>query len=728
MASLKDTVISGSLRVTDTIFVNNESLTKLDCSWLRVINNSSNNTDDAMVYLETKTSNDWALKIDKGSYSAGFYIVGTGTQLLNINQKFIIDDAQTYIKNTLILQNNGTAPCIWFRGASNTKSHGYIGIVWNNPGSGDLFYDARCRFCTYSYNSSSKARLDYYEYFDLPVVTAGLTANQAYSILTTKNTVTVGQGGTGTTTFASGELLIGNGTSAIGTRQIINNTSVGVLGWVTSATTASNLRIVNVNTLAYWNGAYNNTNSNLTYCVKGAFGNACTYAVDDATANGALGTGTGLTTERSVYYGLVTVNNASQTRATGIYAPTSAGTANQILVSVGGTSAPTWKATASGAAYATSSNGALTFGTLPIAQGGTGTSTAPTQWGIIYASSTTAYASTEAGTAGYLLQSNATSAPSWIQATDANTGSTIVKRDASGNFSAGTITASLSGNATTATTASYLSAPNEAGIESDQYGNFKHKRSTNTDYWQIQNSAGTTKFSVYPETGKVVVTGDIVTASGGRVGGSGGALYLGNSDNSNWVLTQDICSHTGSGDTYWSARANGTGHFKSVYGAVWNDYAEMRNVPEAQLNINRICDEKGEIERDYPYAGRCVSEIGNGEMKLTNKRMQKGCKIISDTFGFCIGETENCKTPIAVTGRVLAYPLESLKECTKHIGDFVCSGPNGTVSIMTSLEAIRHPESIIGTISEIPTYEIWHCGNKVTKPIQVNNRIWIYVR
>src|SRR5687768_290361 len=38
-------------------------------------------------------------------------------------------------------------------------------------------------------------------------------------------------------------------------------------------------------------------------------------------------------------------------------------------------------------------------------------------------------------------------------ATDAGTAGTIVKRDASGNFSAGTITAALSGNATTATTA-----------------------------------------------------------------------------------------------------------------------------------------------------------------------------------------------------------------------------------------------------------------------------------
>jgi hypothetical protein len=47
------------------------------------------------------------------------------------------------------------------------------------------------------------------------------------------------------------------------------------------------------------------------------------------------------------------------------------------------------------------------------------------------------------------IQSQANSAT--ITATDSNTGSTIVQRNASGNFSAGTITAALSGNATTAT-------------------------------------------------------------------------------------------------------------------------------------------------------------------------------------------------------------------------------------------------------------------------------------
>ena len=61
-----------------------------------------------------------------------------------------------------------------------------------------------------------------------------------------------------------------------------------------------------------------------------------------------------------------------------------------------------------------------------------------------------------AGTSGQVLRSNGAAAPSWLTATNANTASAIVQRDASGNFSAGTITAALSGTATTATTATNL--------------------------------------------------------------------------------------------------------------------------------------------------------------------------------------------------------------------------------------------------------------------------------
>src|SRR6056300_1934568 len=57
-----------------------------------------------------------------------------------------------------------------------------------------------------------------------------------------------------------------------------------------------------------------------------------------------------------------------------------------------------------------------------------------------------------------------------VDATDANTASKVVARDASGNFSAGTITASLSGNATSAdqvnntlTVGSYLTGDNFDG-------------------------------------------------------------------------------------------------------------------------------------------------------------------------------------------------------------------------------------------------------------------------
>lgn len=106
--------------------------------------------------------------------------------------------------------------------------------------------------------------------------------------------------------------LVTDANKNIISRGILNNTTTGALGWNSSGNThADNLRFITANTLAYWNGAYSSTSSNLAYCNKGAFGNAVTYGVDDATANGALSTGTGLTTERSVYYGLVTVNNAS---------------------------------------------------------------------------------------------------------------------------------------------------------------------------------------------------------------------------------------------------------------------------------------------------------------------------------------------------------------------------------------------------------------------------------
>jgi len=111
-----------------------------------------------------------------------------------------------------------------------------------------------------------------------------------------------------------------------------------------------------------------------------------------------------------------------------------AGTANYILQS-NGASAPSWTGFFNGTCYqanlattATSAGKATNVsnglaGSLPY-------QTAPNTTGF-----------TSVGASGQILTSGGTAAPSWTTSTDANTASAIVKRDASGNFSAGAITA-----------------------------------------------------------------------------------------------------------------------------------------------------------------------------------------------------------------------------------------------------------------------------------------------
>ena len=146
----------------------------------------------------------------------------------------------------------------------------------------------------------------------------------------------------------------------------------------------------------------------------------------------------------------------------------------------------------------------------------------------------------------------------------------------------------------------------------------------------------------------------------------------------------------------------GTFQAGAVWGAVWNDYAEFRKAESIE-------------------PGRCVIEHSSAEMKLSTERLQPGAEIISDTFGFAIGETDECKTPIASSGRVLAYPYEDRN--SYPLGAAVCSGPNGTISLMTREEIKEYPERIIGTVSEIPNYEEWGTGK-----VKVNGRIWIRIR
>lgn len=156
--------------------------------------------------------------------------------------------------------------------------------------------------------------------------------------------------------------------------------------------------------------------------------------------------------------------------------------------------------------------------------------------------------------------------------------------------------------------------------------------------------------------------------------------------------------------------ASGLDYVESVYtqdnvlfGAAWNDYAEFR----AQKEI---------IEPGY-----CVASNDNGQVYKTTEKYQACDGIVSDTYGFAIGETKESNTPLAVAGRVLAY-FEGNRE-DYHAGDTVCAGPNGKICKMTREEIHEWPDRIIGIVSEIPQYETWGENN-----IKVNNRIWIKIK
>lgn len=73
------------------------------------------------------------------------------------------------------------------------------------------------------------------------------------------------------------------------------------------------------------------------------------------------------------------------------------------------------------------------------------------------------------------------------------------------------------------------------------------------NYYSNKRSNGTLKFP-----GITTITPDAAA----RIGGSGGDLYLGNGNNSNWVKVQDICSQAGS--TYWQISQSGNASFKSL--------------------------------------------------------------------------------------------------------------------------------------------------------------------
>ena len=195
--------------------------------------------------------------------------------------------------------------------------------------------------------------------------------------------------------------------------------------------------------------------------------------------------------------------------------------------------------------------------------------------------------------------------------------------------------------------------------------------------------------------------------SAGALDGSGGRISLRPATTGN--NTAIIEMRYDSGDRLYFRPDNGWGVYLDLANGVFNagtsnDFAEYRQcAPLLQ-------------------PGQCVQENDNGIMTSTAARLVPGASIISDTYGFIQGETLFAKTPIAVAGRVLAYPFQDRKNY--HAGMAVCSAPNGKVDIMSREEIQQYPDCIVGYVSEVPTYEYWGVNNRV----KVDGRIWIKIK
>ena len=103
----------------------------------------------------------------------------------------------------------------------------------------------------------------------------------------------------------------------------------------------------------------------------------------------------------------------------------------------------------------------------------------------------------------------------------------------------------------------------ETAWDWNKWAGLKYTHSNKTIYLGIaDNSVFNANSAQSNGTLRLAGITTITPDSGARIGGSGGDLYLGNANNSNWVKVQDICSHNGS--NYWYIYQSGNAHFSNI--------------------------------------------------------------------------------------------------------------------------------------------------------------------
>ena len=301
-------------------------------------------------------------------------------------------------------------------------------------------------------------------------------------------TLPVGNGGTGLTTYAVGDLLYASGTTTlsrladVATGNVLLSGGVGVApSWgqvsLTTAVTGT-LPVANGGTgqasaLTQYGVVYGSTTSAMATTAAGTTGQVLIGNTGGAPSwSSTIPSGSGVTsfsagttglTPSSGTTGAVTLAGtlATGNGGTGLTTFTAANnaiystsasvlTAGTLPTAAGGTGLTSF--TSGGAVYATSTS-ALTTGTLPIASGGTNSTATPTAGGVGYGTGT-AHAYSAAGTSGQPLISAGSSAPAFgtLALGTANTNVSGTLTVTNGGTGAGTFTANgvIYGNTTSA--------------------------------------------------------------------------------------------------------------------------------------------------------------------------------------------------------------------------------------------------------------------------------------
>lgn len=150
----------------------------------------------------------------------------------------------------------------------------------------------------------------------------------------------------------------------------------------------------------------------------------------------------------------------------------------------------------------------------------------------------------------------------------------------------------------------------ETAWDWNQWAGLKYTHSNKTIYLGIaDNSVFNANSAQSNGTLRLAGITTITPDSGARIGGSGGDLYLGNANNSNWVKVQDICSHNGS--NYWYIYQNGNAYFNNIVstGTTINGNATINGTTtiNGNLSVTGLISNKGILPANYEFNNKGAS-------------------------------------------------------------------------------------------------------------------------